>query len=185
MKTKIYLSGLISTDQTTEQIEKNKAKIRAKADELTAEGYNVFHTANIARDYDQSEWMYISFVLQSHCEESYFLSNYIRSNGARMELINAKALKHVIKHELQTMSSIAALVCEKENITIDFLKSKLRNQNIVDARSIFCYICKLNTKKTDTEIGAFVNRSRVNATRSISQVTLIKELQEKILRYEI
>jgi len=56
------------------------------------------------------------------------------------------------------LGQVLQIVSEVTNVLQDDILSKKRQRDIVTARALFCYICRVNMKKSLKYIGSYLNR---------------------------
>ncbi len=57
-----------------------------------------------------------------------------------------------------TLSYILDVICRHTQISNETIQSKIKNEKIVEARRLFCFVAKIKTKHNLSEIGRWIKR---------------------------
>jgi chromosomal replication initiation ATPase DnaA len=74
--------------------------------------------------------------------------------GLRAKIITPRVIP---KFDLK-FGEVLQIVSEVTNVFQDDILSNKRHRDIVTARALFCYICRVNMKKSLKYIGSYINR---------------------------
>ena len=96
-----------------------------------------------------------------------------------------KIVKTYEKQDAKTLNSILHIVSERQNISINDMRSKKRNREIVVARQLYCHFAKEKTNHSLFDIGFEIRRDHATVLYSINIVKQIKEVSELLENYEI
>jgi chromosomal replication initiation ATPase DnaA len=81
------------------------------------------------------------------------------------------------------LGQVLQIVSEVTNVLQDDILSKKRQRDIVTARALFCYICRVNMKKSLKYIGSYLNRhhsSVINLATNYDNYLNMKYKEETI-----
>ena len=88
-----YISGAI-TNNPNHKVDFERAEMWLKS-----QGYEVINPCKLPYKLSYAEYMKVALLLLEMCDGIYMLSNWEQSNGAKTELVVAKALGKKIKFE--------------------------------------------------------------------------------------
>lgn len=92
---KVYIAGQITNNP-------NYIEIFARAEEaLVKKGHKVMNPAKLPQGFTQAEYMRICFSMIEACEAVLFLSNWVLSEGAAIEMAYATKVEKLIYRESQ------------------------------------------------------------------------------------
>ncbi len=112
---------------------------------------------------------------------------YSRLNKSEITLeIAMNALKDIIApHETLTLDKILTEVCNHYKVSVDAVKSKNRNKELVITRQVFAYIAKDLTQSSLATIGRKISRDHTTIMHSIDKVeNRLKEDEELLYTIE-
>ena len=69
-----------------------------------------------------------------------------------------------------SLDKILEDVCDYYDVKMEYVKSKDRFQNLVDARQVYCYLCRNYTVASLSEIGNLINRDHSTVVWSVNKI---------------
>ena len=116
-----------------------------------------------------------------------FKSKFIRNpNIAKVLRLGYMSVPDISKLNAAKIKceEILRIVSEIEDVRMDALSSRTRKRDVVEARQIFCWLCKKHTKASLESIGTFVRRDHSTAIHSVKIVnnlmSVSRELRDRV-----
>jgi chromosomal replication initiator protein len=81
-----------------------------------------------------------------------------------------------------SLDKILEDVCNYYNLKIDFVKSNDRYQHLVNARQLYCYLCRNYTVASLSEIGNLINRDHSTVVWSVNKIKDFIDVDKYISR---
>lgn len=72
--------------------------------------------------------------------------------------------------EIKTLDEILNHVCDYYQLPRIYVESQSRRQDAVLARHTFCWLSRMMTKKSTTDIGEFINRDHASVIHAYKQI---------------
>lgn len=69
-----------------------------------------------------------------------------------------------------SLEKILEDVCDYYDVSMECIKSKDRFQNLVDARQVYCYLCRSYTVASLSEIGNLINRDHSTVVWGVNKI---------------
>jgi chromosomal replication initiation ATPase DnaA len=90
------------------------------------------------------------------------------------EIINPRCKINEIDAEWAEAMRVVAIIYD---VTPDAIVDKVRTQNIMDARHLFCYLCRKHLKMTYLSVGKILNRDHSTIINSV-------QVYESLIEYD-
>lgn len=110
--------------------------------------------------------------------------------GIKRSTLSKKQRSDLAKDKQKDIAIIFSAVCNYYQLKPEGVKGKCRSVKLVEARQVYCYMCKLYTKASLKEIASLIgNRDHTTAIHSIQQahahIKMEPEFRQNVLALEV